>query len=651
MLCYRGGQGKGGNEQLQEVARYPNEIVQSSTHHYCGQTYPSLVLPFNRIHVKLGGCSTRPGKLINVLALPADFPLSLAFTHTLSRHAYDVYKNADSSLDSILQCSKALSVCLEGLSKFICRLDCPLPLKETVLHQLSEVTWTLCAVAPEGFSPYALPTEFLQNMRQELLKQFETESHGFPSGKSSKSKSSFSLAGSIGEGGSGKFSTYFQTLLEVVLAMMEYQHVFHGEEIPSAPPTPATPTSVATPTFVVPPTSGSTPTVISTATPTCATPLAASEQGKKATRRGRARKGNKKEAETDPQKKEEWLYSVRSAMTLLRGMAQLSGEQCWSQIHEASVASSLPARPNSRLLVVTGIDSKLGIESVQKAIRRVCHTHGGLYKDQLYLPVEEVHVGEEEADGKENGSGEGVKEMEGTEVEEGAPKEVQPMDQQQPRAQGPPAEKEETQEEPPESGPKPVGDFPPTHRLVGHAVLEPVGDSPPTHRLVGHAVLELCCSSQVLAVTSALQTTPELQTEEGSVSVATVSDELTCGEDELASRVLVEYLKKKLVAEEGLSERARRTLTDIFRSSLKPKSEEESITLPQVTGRLQLFLSGYVGGKGSVEEQLEGMCKQQGGRLVLEKFLQWSLEQMEGGGVAATWQGLFASGYDLHFER
>ena len=152
-------------------------------------------------------------------------------------------------------------------------------------------------------------------------------------------------------------------------------------------------------------------------------------------------------------------------------------------------------------------------------------------------------------------------------------------------------------------------------------------------------------------MSSALQTTPELQTEEGSVSVATVSDELTCGEDELASRVLVEYLKKKLVAEEGLSERAKRTLTDIFRSSLKPKSEEESITLPQVAGRLQLFLSGYVGEKGSVEEQLEGMCKQQGGRLVLEKFLQWSLEQMEGGGVAATWQGLFASGYDLHFER
>ena len=633
MLCYRGGQGKGGNEQLQEVARYPNEIVQSSTHHYCGQTYPSLILPFNRIHVKLGGCSTRPGKLINVLALPADFPLSLAFTHTLSRHAYDVYKNADSSLDSILQCSKALSVCLEGLSKFVCRLDCPLPLKETMLHQVSEVTWTLCAVAPEGFSPYALPTEFLQSMRQELLKQFETESHDFPSGKSSMSKSSFPLAGSIGEGGSGKFSTYFQTLLEVVLAMMEYQHVFHGEEIPSAPPTPATPTSVATPTFVVPPTSGSTPTATSATTPTCATPLAASEQGKKATRRGRARKGTKKETETDPQKKEEWLYSVRSATTLLRGMVQLSGEQCWSQIHEASVASSLPARPNSRLLVVTGIDSKLGIESVQKAIRRVCHTHGGLYKDQLYLPVEEVHVGEEEADGKvENVEGkDDVKEMEGTEVEERTPKDVQPTDQQQLRAQGPPVE--ETQQEPPESGPKPVG------------------DSPPTHRLLGHAVLELCCSNQVLAVSSALQTTPELQTEEGSVLVAAVSDGLTCGEDEMASRVLVEYLKKKLVAEEGLSERAKRTLAHIFRSSLEPKSEEESIAVSQVAGRLQLFLSGYVGGKGSVEELLEGMCKQQGGRLVLERFLQWSLEQVEGAGVAATWQGLFASGYDLHFER
>ena len=644
MLCYRGGQGKGGNEQLQEVLRYPNEIVQSSAHHYCGQTYPSLILPFNRIHVKLGGCSTRPGKLVNILALPADFPLSLAFTHTLSRHAYDMYKNSDSSLDSILQCSKALSVCLEGLSKFVCRLDCPLPLKETMLHQLSEVTWTLCAIAPEGFSPYALPTEFLQSMRQELLKQFETESHAFPTGKSSKSKSSFPLAGSIGEGGSGKFSTYFQALLEFVLATMEYQHAFHGEEIPSAPPTPATPTSVATPTFVP---SGSTPTATSTATPSCATPLAASEQGKKAARRGRVRKGIKKEAEADPQKKEEWLYNVRSATTLLRGMIQLSGERCWSQIHECSVASSLPARPNSRLLVVTGIDSKLGIEDVKKAIQRVCHTHGGLYKDQLYLPVKEVKVGEGEAGGRvEVGSGEGekdVKEMEGTEVEEGTSKEVQPKEVQQLSAQGSPAQEEEEtrQDEPPQEPPQEPPELGP----------KPVGDSPPTHRLLGHAVLELCCSSQVLAVSSALQTTPELQTEEGSVPVAAVSDGLTCGEDEMASRVLVEYLRKKLVAEEGLSERAKRTLTDIFRSSLGPKSEEESITVSQVAGRLQLFLSGYVGGKGSVEELLEGMCKQQGGQLVLEQFLQWSLEQVEAEGVAAMWQGLFASGYDLHFER
>ena len=84
MLCYRGGQGKGGNEQLQEVARYPNEIVQSSTHHYCGQTYPSLILPFNRIHVKLGGCSTRPGKLINVEQLQHEISATIkAFISSL----------------------------------------------------------------------------------------------------------------------------------------------------------------------------------------------------------------------------------------------------------------------------------------------------------------------------------------------------------------------------------------------------------------------------------------------------------------------------------------------------------------------------------------------------------------------------------------
>ena len=105
----------------------------------------------------------------------------------------------------------------------------------------------------------------------------------------------------------------------------------------------------------------------------------------------------------------------------------------------------------------------------------------------------------------------------------------------------------------------------------------------------------------------------------------------------------------KLVREEGLSARAERTLTDIFLSSLDSQSERGVIPAQQVTDRLQLFLSGYVGGKGSVQEVGEGMCEQQKG-LTLERFLHWALKQVDGG-VAALWQGLFASGYDLHFVR
>lgn len=635
VLCYRGGQGKGGKEQLQEVVRYPNEIVQSSSNHYCGLPYPSLILPFSRIHVKLGGCSTRPGKVLNILSLPADYPLCLAFTHTLSRHVCNMHKNAELSPDSVLQCSKALSVCLEGLVRFLSRLDCPLPLKETVLHLFSEVLWTLRAVAPAGFSPYSLPSDFLQSMRQELMKLFSNESSSFPSEKSKMKSSVFPPAGSIGEGSSGKFSTYFQAVLELVLAAMEYQHVFHGEEFPLPPPTFAVPMSAATPTAA-------------------ATPPAAAEQSKKFTRRTRTRKGAKKDAETDPQKKEEWFHVVRSAAALLRSVALQPSEQFWSQIQESSVASSLPAKPNSRLLVVTCINSKLSIESVQKAIRKVCHLYGGLYKDQLYLPVEEVKAGEgtggelEGASGNgEGASGDGEGNVRALEESRGKPEEKEGIQDQQTEQQQPqqvsnegslekPEEEQQTQQAPSKQDPPEAG-------------AESAEEPPTTHRLVGHAVLELCCSSQVSAVSSALQSTPELQSEEGSVPVSAVSDSLLCGEDEVASKVLVEYLRNKLVGEEGLSARAERTLTDIFLSSSDSQSERRVIPAQQVTGRLQLFLSGYVGGKGSVQEVVEGMCEQQKG-LTLERFLHWALEQVDGG-VAALWQGLFSSGYDLHFVR
>jgi len=86
----------------------------------------------------------------------------------------------------------------------------------------------------EKVTLYAFPTKFLQSAQQELLKLYDFESGKFVKVKSTESKYAFPPCGSIGGGGLGKFSTYFQALLEFVLAASEYQQKFHGSSICSS---------------------------------------------------------------------------------------------------------------------------------------------------------------------------------------------------------------------------------------------------------------------------------------------------------------------------------------------------------------------------------------------------------------------------------
>ena len=55
-------------------------------------------------------------------------------------------------------------------------------------------------------------------------------------------------------------------------------------------------------------------------------------------------------------------------------------------------ASSHIACPtaHTRLIVVTGISKQLSLQTVETTLRRVCNKHGGLYKDMLYIPSQQV---------------------------------------------------------------------------------------------------------------------------------------------------------------------------------------------------------------------------------------------------------------------
>ena len=606
---------------MQEVARYPNEMMQSSSNQYCGHTYPSLFLPFSRIHVKFGGCSTRPGKLLKILALPPDFPLALTFIHILSRYATRVFEKEPES-ESTRQCTTALNVCLESLSKFLNRLDVSIPLKELIMHQLADVMWTLCVMASRSTQLYSLPSDCVQNVKHELQKVYETESSSFSSGKGKSASRVYPPPGSIAEGDTGRFSTYFQATLEFLLAAVEYQHKFHGGE-PLSSAISLTPVqSVASAPTLVTQTSAPSPS----ATPTSdaavpATPSSESGPGKRSAKRSRVRKGllGKKESssETSSPKKDEWLTTLRAAASLLRCVALDSEHKGQSmQVHEASIVSSQgsSSKPVSRLLVVTDINPELDIEAVQKAIQKTCGLYGGLYRDQLYLPVREREVTREDST-----------ESEITEKEK----------------------KEDT-----------AAFKPPSTSPEQEASSSEATPTRPTHQLIGHAVLELCSSSQVSSCSSSLLGNPALQLDDSCPQVSGVSNSLKCGEDELPNQVLAEYLRKKLMQDATtLEDDAKTVLSSIFQASLaKGESDVQWLEVAKISGEFQQFLNSFAEGCGvSAEQQLESIKKSHGneqGQISLAGFLDWVVKQVtEDVGVRCVWLGLLASGYDLHFEK
>ncbi len=365
-LCYRGGLDLNAEQQMQEVVRYPSEIPNQ----YCGPTYPSLVLPFQRLNLDIGGCSVTPLKTLQVLSVPADFPLSLALAHSLCTHTLALFGVNPSSL-ATLRSTQALSQTLEGLARLLCRLDLPRVLKERTLHLFSQVLWTLCAVAPTTPSP--LPPSLLQGLKQEVLALYELEVGRF---SKAKNKTSFPPAGSISDGGQGKFSTYFQSLLECVLAAGSYSSKFHG-------------THQDTPSITSSPSSSQTES----------TSLAGRKRAQRGVRgrrpfRSAVARGNL--AESNQKKREEWLGVVTTASLVLTSIAssidssthptaRLPPQHC-----ETALAGSLPVHPNSRLVVVTGIPCNLPVDETRDKLRKVCRSFGGLHGNRLYLPTRDV---------------------------------------------------------------------------------------------------------------------------------------------------------------------------------------------------------------------------------------------------------------------
>ena len=661
MLCYKGGLGKGGRQQLQEVARYPSEVA----NHYSGPTYPSLVLPFNNIHLKTGGCSVRPLKRLQILSLSADFPLSLAFIHTLCTHSWLAFAQ-DPTSESTLHCSESLSSSLEGLTKLLTRLELPRVLKERTLNLLSAVVWTLCTVAPDTLTPTQLSSDLLQGLQREVVQLYEAEASKF---SKSKQKSKYPPPGSIAEGGQGKFSTYFQSLLECFLATSTYRHKFHRVD----PDSSLSPSSSSS--------SSGLPASSSFSPPPLPEPVKRSGMHRFRRRRGAAKRES---SESDARKREEWLGVVRNVSQLLTSLASslpphspssphhpssASSEQCVQLLQnylEASLAGSLPVHPNSRLVVVTGIRGDLSIEEARTVLRRICRSLGGLCNDQLYLPVRDVPHREREEEESRTGSeqsGSGKESLDRVEEREGEREEERGREGEElVRWTQLPVQESLTPDQSPastEASSSPQ-ELPQTQASLSENVRSPA------RQLVGHAVLELCCSSNVPALCDALRKSSSLQAPERSLTTTAVSDALMCTENETATTALEGYLRQRLVEGDTLTPSAEAALRSVCGgsegdrggeegqsgSSVK-REEDRDLVTEGVSGDRLLFLMGYGGAESTGGEAAEAAWREiqgDGSCATVDRFLSWCTKQAVKN-PRRVWLGLFACGYDLHFTR
>ena len=442
---------KTGQCNKQEVVCYPRDTSQSGNH---SDQYQPVIIPSDRLHVRVG-VSPPPGIILMIHALPAQFTLAISYIEMLvsQKHNFE-YCNPDVQLqksfsaegclgatggelsppgasyvvptegstspwrtfDSIVIPPSVLYHVVELIGAYLWRSDSPTIIKEYIFHllaqtlrmvQISEGNTPGCKM-PLILGPH-LTSSFtlLLQLNTELKRLYEEETKHWPSGST--------LAGSgigLGIGDKGRFSTYFHSLMEVALSIAEVtspvipSHQNTGESKPTVvsalqSPLPASarepgkrkklrakrerdrsstlPKRTDSPNYPSdsdsPPASSS-----SSSTPSATTGSTSSSVS----------------MSLSNSKPEDMLWFHR-ALTMTHILRYLVygdpvGHGVVMDAVQDAAQSLIEPTAHHRLLIISGIPASLDCEAVKKSIRKICNSHGGLFKDELYLPVKQIHV-------------------------------------------------------------------------------------------------------------------------------------------------------------------------------------------------------------------------------------------------------------------
>ncbi|KAK2522841.1 Hectd4 [Columba guinea] len=387
---------RNGQLNLIEAVCYPRDASPTNTGLTPPPTtnqYPSVITPTDKVHIKLG-VSPPPGAVLVLHSLPLEFPLAMAFTEQLlTWKLEDGDGKSEDELDAI-PASVLLQV-VEFLGNFLWTTDMAACVKELIFHLLAELLRKIHNLEqkknPAGLSSsIALQLNpclaMLMALQSELHKLYDEETQNWVSGSA--------CGGSgVGVADQGRFSTYFHALMEICLAVAEV----------TLPINMSVTANVISSTSA-PNLSDSSSSSSSSPGQTPQSPSLLSKRKKVKMKREKTSSSGKRSssraAETDAailsiggSKPEDMLWFHR-ALTLLIILRHLTKKDPQGLgVTNDAVADACQAlvgpTAHSRLLVISGIPTHLEESTVRSAIRKACNAHGGVFKDEIYIPLQE----------------------------------------------------------------------------------------------------------------------------------------------------------------------------------------------------------------------------------------------------------------------
>ncbi|XP_063042342.1 probable E3 ubiquitin-protein ligase HECTD4 isoform X2 [Engraulis encrasicolus] len=443
---------RNGQLSLMEAVCYPLDASPSNTGLTPPPTthqYPSIVIPTDKVHIKLG-VSPPPGTVLVLHSLPLEFPLAMAFaeqllTWTLGEGGGE-HGSSDDEADTVP--SAVLLQVVELLGGLLWTTDLAPCIKELLFHLLAELFRKIHQLEQRRSlgspnPPAALLSSsialllnpclaVLMALQSELRKLYDRETQGWL-----QTVGGASGGGGVGSGGSSgaqaaaaaaaaaavalaseqsRFSTYFHALMEVCLAVAEVTLPLSvgGSGSGSVGVGGGGPGGPALTSSSAPNLSDSSSSSSSSPGQTPHSPSLLSKRKKVKLKRERGavatmaaaasgKRGSGGAAhlsESDSAllnmaggKPEDmlWFHRGLTLLIILRHLA--SKDPQGLSVTGDAVADACQAlvgpTAHSRLLVISGVPTHLEESAVRSAIRRACNAHGGLFKDEIFIPLQD----------------------------------------------------------------------------------------------------------------------------------------------------------------------------------------------------------------------------------------------------------------------